>query len=203
MGIGVELPAWNSATRRPGRSRSGRASACSIARACELRPGASRADTNFFNGLVLRGETPSADRDSDLMDLLSAAITVAEADMGNIQFRDELGALRIVAQIGFERPFLDFFESGRSGEAACGAALKSGRRVVVDDVEGSKIFSPEARAVLLEAGVLSVQSTPSDRQMVGILSTHYRVRTGLSQRDFAGIDCIIRLIGIHLPPAHR
>jgi anti-sigma B factor antagonist len=63
------------------------------------------------------------------------------ADMVNVQLRDQAGALRIVAQEGFRRPFLDFFEVVDDTESACGVALGSGRSVWVSDVARSGIFA--------------------------------------------------------------
>jgi two-component system sensor histidine kinase UhpB len=112
-----------------------------------------------------------------LDDILAAAIDMTRADMGHLQLlRGEM--LEISAQRGFDAPFLGFFASAHHGEAACGAALKSGARVVVEDVRTSPIFvDTPARDVLLAAGALSVQSTPlvsRSGRIVGMLSTHYR-----------------------------
>jgi len=63
-----------------------------------------------FSEFLLRHKIPSA---QDLLEpVLSRAIEAAGADMGNIQVLDRReSALRITAQCGFARPFLDFFAS--------------------------------------------------------------------------------------------
>ena len=67
--------------------------------------------------------------------ILEAAIAGTSADMGNIQLLDgATGQLRIEVHRGFKAPFLEFFSRVDAGHAACGTALKSLERVVVEDV---------------------------------------------------------------------
>ena len=75
-----------------------------------------------------------------LHDILDAAIEITGAQMGNIQLL-EADVLRITAQRGFERPFLEFFASVHGDQAACGAALQRAERVIVDDVVTSPSLS--------------------------------------------------------------
>src|SRR5262249_35060509 len=72
---------------------------------------------------------------SMLMAFVDAAIEVTGASMGNIQlFEPATSALRIEAQRGFSRPFLEFFDCVNDGHAACGTAFQSRSRVIVEDV---------------------------------------------------------------------
>ena len=128
-----------------------------------------------------------------LTEILNDAIEGTEADMGNIQVYDAKAARLIIrVQHGFRRPFLDFFDSVHSGEAACGTALQSGTRVVVSDVTDSPIFRHgDSLGVLLDAGVRSVQSTPIVTKLgtvLGMLSTHYRTLRAFAERDLQLID---------------
>lgn len=123
-----------------------------------------------------------------------AAIESTGADLGNIQILDvRQEALRIEAQWGFQQTFLDFFASvhDESG-ASCGAALKSARRVIVEDVRESGIFAgTTALEVLLDAGVQACQSTPlitPAGKLIGMLNTHYRKPTRPTNRDLGVID---------------
>jgi len=61
-----------------------------------------------------------------LDDILAAAIEITDADMGNIQLLDG-DTLKIVAQRGFEAPFLEFFKAVHAGLAACGTGLQRRR----------------------------------------------------------------------------
>jgi PAS domain S-box-containing protein len=110
--------------------------------------------------------------------VVDTAIDVTDADMGTVQLYDDTtGCLRIAAQQGFDRPFLEHFAVVRSGEAACGAAIERGVQVIVEDVYGSPLFSDRSRAVMKAAGVKSVQSTlMTSRQgrILGVISTHWR-----------------------------
>ena len=111
-----------------------------------------------------------------LRDILSAAIEITGAGMGNIQLLDN-ETLRIVVQQGLPEAFLNLFEAVREHQAACGTALGRRERVVVDDITTSPIFAgTPALDVLLAAGIRAVQSTPlvsRSGRMLGMLSTHY------------------------------
>src|SRR5215831_14051234 len=128
-----------------------------------------------------------------LTEILNAAMEGTKADMGNIQLYDAKAARLIIrVQHGFRRPFLDYFDSVHSGEAACGSALQAGKRVVVSDVTDSPVFrSGDGLEVLLDAGVRSVQSTPLvsiSGAVLGMLSTHHRSIRTFAERDLQIID---------------
>jgi PAS domain S-box-containing protein len=132
-----------------------------------------------------------------LLEIVDAALAITAADMGNIQLFDRgSGVLKIVAQRGFEKPFLDFFSAIHQGQAACGSALQSGERVVIEDVAASSLFEGKpAREVLLAAGVRAVVSTPlftRSGQIVAMLSTHYRQPRRPSDRDLHALDLLAR-----------
>jgi signal transduction histidine kinase len=114
-----------------------------------------------------------------LVDTLDAAIDVTGANFGNVQLVDPTtGALGIVAQRGFERPFLEFFAAVHDTEAACGTAKQRGARVVVENVEVDPIFQDaRIKEIMRSAGVRAVQSTPlinRNGELLGMLSTHFR-----------------------------
>jgi len=132
---------------------------------------------------------------SMLMAFVDAAIEVTGASMGNIQlFEPATSALRIEAQRGFSRPFLEFFDCVNDGHAACGTAFQSRSRVIVEDVGESSIFlGTPALEVVLDAGVRAVQSTPlvgPSGCVVGILSTHRRRPGRPSDRDLRLLDLL-------------
>lgn len=109
---------------------------------------------------------------------LDAALCATGADLGNVQLLDATGALRIAAQRGFERAFLEFFAEVRGMESACGVAIMLGRQYAVADVETHALFrgTPAGRAVLA-AGVRAVESSPimsSAGAPLGMLSVHHR-----------------------------
>lgn len=128
-----------------------------------------------------------------LTGVLDAAIEATGADMGNIQLFDpKTGQLVIYVHRGFNEPFLEFFNSVHSGQAACGTALKIGTRVIVPDVANSPIFSrTDLLEVMLDAGVRAVQSTPiigESGHIWGMLSTHHRTVIHPRQKDLLLLD---------------
>ncbi len=130
------------------------------------------------------------ERSTMLESALDAAIDATHAQMGNIQLRDDKG-LHIVTYRGFEAPFLEFFACVSDGHgAACGAAMKSGARVIVSDVGADPIFvGTEAASVMQQARARAVQSTPLvsvSGQFLGMLSTHFDHPHRRAHRPLAG-----------------
>jgi signal transduction histidine kinase len=74
--------------------------------------------------------------------------------------------------------------------------MRSGERVVIEDVTTSPVFAgTPALDVLLAAGVRAVQSTPlADRsgRLAGMLSTHYRAPRRPADRDLHVLDLLAR-----------
>jgi len=133
-----------------------------------------------------------------LHELLQAAIEITGAEMGNIQLAQD-GRLVIVTQRGFEAPFLEHFDGVHEGRAACGTALASGRRIVVEDVSQSSLFAgtPDL-PVLTAAGVRAVQATPligPTGRLLGMLSTHYRQPHRHTETELQRVDVLARLAG--------
>lgn len=126
----------------------------------------------------------------DLDDVLRRMLTALDAEMGNIQVLED-GVLRVAAQQGFERPFLDFFTAVKSDESACGRALQTGQRVIVEDVQTSPVFAGKpAHAVMLKAGARSVCSTPirANQKLYGMLSVHRPVEWRPAARQLGLLD---------------
>ncbi len=130
-------------------------------------------------------------------DILSAAIEIAGADMGNVQLMDrETNVLKIVAQRGFESAFADFFTAVHAEMAVCGEAMARGERIVIEDVAASPIFAGTPfREAMLSAGVRAVQSTPlvsRSGRIVGMFLTHYRQPHLPNERHLALLDLLAR-----------
>lgn len=131
-----------------------------------------------------------------LEEMLVATTELLGADMGNVQLLDaERGVLAIVAQRGFRREFLEFFrEVSKEDESACGRALRSGERIVIEDVEAHPAYTA-LRSIARAAGYRAVQSTPlisRDGAVLGVLSTHFRSSHRPSQQDLQGVDLYAR-----------
>ncbi len=129
---------------------------------------------------------------------VAEAIGVSGADTGNAQLVDPAGgALRIVAQRGFRRPFLDFFETVHDEESACGTALAGGKPVWVPEVARSAIFAgTPAQDVMLDAGSRAVASMPvraDDGTVIAMISVHYHRPThwtGQQRQQLAGVAAV-------------
>lgn len=129
-----------------------------------------------------------------LGDVLDAAIALTGTDMGNVQLLDPAtGGLKIVVQRGFSQPFLEFFDMVHEGAAACGIAMKNGKRVIVENVEFDPLYDDESRKVMLAAGALAVQSTPfitRSGKLLGMFSTHYRAPRSFDDRNLRLLDLL-------------
>lgn len=107
--------------------------------------------------------------------ILDDSIALHGAELGTLQVKAG-DHLVIVVHRGFRRPFLEFFSKVTArDECACGRALKTGRTVIVPDIEKDEDFAPY-RDVARAAGVRSVVTTPlltHERFLVGAVSTHF------------------------------
>jgi hypothetical protein len=141
--------------------------------------------------------TREHDRVGLLNGILEVVTKATRTDLGNIQLVNRrTGGLEIVAQRGFGPEFLDFFGEVHDERAACGAAMRAQKRIVVEDVVTHPIFRGQpAQAVLLRAGVRAVQSTPlvtRSGELVGMMSTHFRSAYRVPVQRLLLIDVIGR-----------
>jgi PAS domain S-box-containing protein len=131
-----------------------------------------------------------------LDEMLTATIELLGADMGNVQILNaQKGVLLIAAQRGFKLDFLDFFrEVSTEDDSACGRALRSGERIVIEDVENDPPYAP-LLSVARAAGYRGVLSTPliaRDGTPLGMLSTHFRSVHRPSEQDLRRLDLYVR-----------
>ncbi len=129
-----------------------------------------------------------------LEEVLSAAIDVSHAEMGNIQLLHG-NVLTIAAQRGFDDQFLNYFREVADSSSASGQDLRRGERVIVEDVETSSIYDESARRVMLAANARAVQSTPlisHSGKLLGMFSTYYPVPCRPSERELRALDVLAR-----------
>jgi PAS domain S-box-containing protein len=132
-----------------------------------------------------------------LKEILCVGMEITGADKGNIQLVDEeSGALRLEAQSGFDSWFLDFFDVVSDANSACGLALQTKQRVVVDNITESEIFAGKpVLSVLRDADVLAVQSLPlvsSSGTVIGIISTHFTNTHRPTEQELRLMDLLAR-----------
>jgi PAS domain S-box-containing protein len=129
-----------------------------------------------------------------IKEMLDATIEMLGADFGNIQLLQG-GTLRIVAQRGFEREFLDFFrEVSAQDESACGRALRTGERILIKDVDADEGYAP-MRVIARSAGYRAVQSTPligRKGKAIGMISTHWRFPHTFEKQQLHHLDLYVR-----------
>lgn len=131
-----------------------------------------------------------------LDEMLAATIEMLGADFGNIQLLDgHSGALTIEAQRGFDQDFLDFFRKvSPDDDSACGRALGSGERIIIEDVEEDPLFAPMLN-VVRASGWRAVQSTPligRGGEPLGMISTHFRSVHRPSDQELRRLDLYAR-----------
>jgi PAS domain S-box-containing protein len=154
-------------------------------------------DMTQLNELSSKLVREGAEIDENLIAVLETAIALAGAGKGNLQlFNSETGTLTIAAQHGFEAPFLQFFDYVRDDASACAAAMRSGKRVIIEDVANSEIFAGQpSRDVLMGAGVRAVTSTPlmsSTGSLLGMISTHFNEPRRPDERELHLTDLLAR-----------
>jgi two-component sensor histidine kinase len=135
--------------------------------------------------------------------ILEVGILIARAQKGTLQLFDKSSrSLQIAAQKGFDRPFIDFFQSVREDACACGTALQSGARVIVSDVLTNAIFVGQpSQELLLAEQVRAVISTPlvsSKGHTLGMLSTHFKEPHEPQSRELHLLDLLARLAADYL-----
>ncbi len=133
--------------------------------------------------------------ESSMQEIMDAAVAIVGADKGTLQLLQG-DALRIVAHCGHDRPFLEFFASAENVASVCGEATRRGERVIVEDTEVSPLFAgTESLAILRQAGVRAVQSTPLMSRtgtLLGILTTHWAVPHTPDEHDLWRLDLLVR-----------
>ena len=130
---------------------------------------------------------------------LDGALSLNSADFANIQLYDSTRrALVLTAHRGFHQPFLEFFAFVKSDTTSCGIALREQRSVVVQDVVYSPIFiGSHALAVLLEADVRAIMSTPligQEGTRLGVMSVYYRRPRAPIDSDLVRFEALARVV---------
>lgn len=131
-----------------------------------------------------------------LEEILAATVELLSADKGNIQLLDRhRNVLVIAAHHGFEPSFLELFrEVSTEDSSACGRALRSGQRIVIEDVDEDTAYAP-LRAAARDAGYRAVQSTPLMARSgtpLGMISTHFRSPHRPSEPELRRLDLYAR-----------
>ena len=130
-------------------------------------------------------------------EILAAAVSITNADGGTLQLLDEAThELTFAAIKGLDPELIASFERvSANSRSSCGQALASGKRAWVEfDVPESE--DPDGSLRRHAAyGLHSAQSTPlvsRSGRVLGMVSTHWRERRTLSDRDGQFLDLLSR-----------
>src|SRR5262249_32666547 len=131
-----------------------------------------------------------------LDEILAGAIELLGADMGIIRIFDPARCvLEIEAHRGFKQEFLDsFHEVSVGGDSPLGRALRSGKRMVIADVEAEEIFTPFL-PLARSAGYRAVQVIPimsHKGELLGTLATHFHAGRRPADQDLRLLDLYVR-----------
>ena len=130
--------------------------------------------------------------------ILDAAVAIMRSDFASMQMFDpERGELRLLAYRGFDPTAVAFWEWVRPGSGStCGAALATGDRSIVSDIELSDFMArSEDLETYRQTGIRAVQSTPlvsRAGRLLGMISTHWRNPHPPSEHDLHLLDVLAR-----------
>ncbi|HEX7811046.1 MAG TPA: ATP-binding protein [Burkholderiales bacterium] len=138
----------------------------------------------------------SADLVADLYEILDATMLLLDAQQGNIQVYDPVrDVLEIVAHRGLPEEFLQALRTvSRTDETASARALRTGKRVIIENVEKDAAYAPY-RHVAAQAGYRAVQATPMlghDGQLLGVLATELAEARSFSAQELRILDLYSR-----------
>jgi GAF domain-containing protein len=135
--------------------------------------------------------------DGCLHAILRVAVAISGSDEANIQLLDpEAGVLTMAGQCGFGPAFMKYFACVRDGPSTCSAAIRSGERIVVEDVTISEIFvGRPCLNVLIDRGVPGVISMPLMSRagnLLGMISTHFSEPHHPREGELGLVDLLAR-----------
>jgi GAF domain-containing protein len=131
--------------------------------------------------------------------VLAAALALSAAERGNVQIREPTGELRIAAQRGFTREFLDHFAVVDNDGSACGRAADKAAQTVIVDVNEDPAFEPHG-TIAAASGFRAVVSTPliNDSGLAGVVSTHFPRPHRLSAHELRSLQQLGKIAGLAL-----
>ena len=130
--------------------------------------------------------------------IVNAAVGIMRSDFASMQmFHPERGELQLLAHRGFDPSSVAFWQWVRPGAGCtCGAALRSGERTIVSDIERCDFMAgTEDLAVYREAGMRAIQSTPlvsRTGRLLGMISTHWNRLHQPPERNLGLLDVLAR-----------
>jgi PAS domain S-box-containing protein len=134
--------------------------------------------------------------------VMDAAAAIMHADFASMQMfhpeRGQAGELRLLTFRGFNPQAAKFWEwvGMDSVGSTCGAALRTGRRVIAPDVEKCDFMAEtEHLKMFRRTGIRACQTTPllsRTGTMVGMISTHWKRPHQPDEHDLRLLDILAR-----------
>lgn len=131
--------------------------------------------------------------------IVNAAFTLMHSQAASMQILDSnTGDLRLLAWKGFHPTSAEFWNKVQFDSASsCGAALASGQRFIVPDVEHcDRMAGSRDLEEYRQSQIRAVQSTPlvsRSGEMLGMVSTHWSLPHTPSEADLRYLDVLVRL----------
>ncbi|HEX6818553.1 MAG TPA: ATP-binding protein [Ktedonobacterales bacterium] len=167
-----------------------------------LRESEARLTTELADAQRLQHISSQLIREDDLdalyRQILDAAVAVMRSDMGSMQMLNvERNELRLLAETGFNPASAAFWEWVQlDSVTSCGAALRTGERVVIPDIEACDFLTGTQDLDFYRlSGIRAVQSTPlvsRGGRVVGMISTQWRSPHQPAARELGLLDVLAR-----------
>jgi GAF domain-containing protein len=147
------------------------------------------------------GNSPSTALANSYEKIVNDAVALMRSDYASLQMlfpeRGTGGELRLLAFRGFNPQAARFWEWVRAdSKSTCGIALRDAKRVVASDIANCDFMADsEDKRVYLQTGIRACQTTPLialTGNIVGMISTHWRVPHQHSAEDFRQFDILAR-----------
>ncbi len=144
--------------------------------------------------------------DEGMEEILDGVVELLGAQHGNIQLLNGAGdSLNLVAHRNFPPEFLEFFrEVSLTSNASCARAMRSGKRVIIEDVSRDELYRPY-RALAEAAGYRAVLSTPlraANGPLLGMVSVHFTATGRPSEQEMRRLDLYLRQAGDFIARCH-
>lgn len=129
-------------------------------------------------------------------EVLKVCLEILQADAGTIRLVENKD-LKLHTHLGFSKECMDYFLKAENSYSPSLKAFTKGERVMINDLKQSYMQGTPHLAVLEKESICSMQSTPlrdHKNNLIGVLSTHWKVEPVLSELDLQILDLLCRRV---------
>jgi two-component system CheB/CheR fusion protein len=139
--------------------------------------------------------------------LVDIAISLAGADMGNIQLLNATsGTLEVKAHLGFKESILKLWKQAVDKQSVSGTAMRRGELIIVEDITRSPIIAKTpGLAVMQKAGLQAVTSLPllgSGAKVVGMINVYFKNAQRPDEKVLNRLELLARMTEFIVSKAH-